>query len=139
MSTTALPSPWSTSKTATAGSREVAIIARNTSLNSGSSSVSKAAKPGPIPFPTTSIDCEMAQRSRCSRLACGRAPLLRDRGAEGRRESESTERANRHADVGFFLQTYAHVIKNDDREAAEQAASFLLGEGWGCESDDEEG
>jgi hypothetical protein len=28
--------------------------------------------------------------------------------------------------VGFFLQTYAHVLKNDDRDAAEQAASFLL-------------
>lgn len=32
-----------------------------------------------------------------------------------------------HADVGFFLQTYAHVLKNDDRAAAEQAASFLIG------------
>ena len=32
-----------------------------------------------------------------------------------------------HADVGFFLETYAHVITNDDREAAEQAASFLIG------------
>ena len=32
-----------------------------------------------------------------------------------------------HANVGFFLQTYAHVLKNDDREAAEQAASFLVG------------
>jgi integrase len=35
-----------------------------------------------------------------------------------------------HADVGFFLQTYAHVIKNDDRDAAEQAASFLTGDDW---------
>ena len=35
-----------------------------------------------------------------------------------------------HADVGFFLQTYAHVLKNDDRDAAEQAASFLIGDGW---------
>ena len=34
-----------------------------------------------------------------------------------------------HADVGFFLQTCAHVVKNDDRDAAEQAASFLLGDG----------
>ncbi|WP_110814671.1 tyrosine-type recombinase/integrase [Mycolicibacterium obuense] len=33
-----------------------------------------------------------------------------------------------HADVGFFLQTYAHVLKNDDREAAEQAAAFLIGD-----------
>ena len=33
-----------------------------------------------------------------------------------------------HADVGFFLQTYAHVIKNDDRDAAELAASFLIGD-----------
>jgi integrase len=35
-----------------------------------------------------------------------------------------------HANVGFFLQTYAHVLGNDDREAAEQAAAFLLGDGW---------
>jgi hypothetical protein len=35
-----------------------------------------------------------------------------------------------HADVGFFLQTYAHVTKNDDRDAAEQAASFLIGDDW---------
>ena len=35
-----------------------------------------------------------------------------------------------HANVGFFLQTYAHVLGNDDRDAAEQAATFLLGEGW---------
>ena len=44
-----------------------------------------------------------------------------------------------HADVGFFLQTYAHVITNDDREAAEQAASFLLGDGWDPEPDDKQG
>ena len=25
-----------------------------------------------------------------------------------------------HANVGFFLQTYAHVLRNDDRDAAEQ-------------------
>jgi integrase len=43
-----------------------------------------------------------------------------------------------HADVGFFLQTYAHVLKNDDREAAEQAASFLIGNGWDLESNDEQ-
>jgi hypothetical protein len=43
----------------------------------------------------------------------------------------------RHA--GFFLQTYAHVLENDDRDAAEQAASFLLGAGWESESDDEQG
>ena len=36
-----------------------------------------------------------------------------------------------HANVGFFLQTYAHVLGNYDRDAAEQAATFLLGEGWG--------
>jgi Phage integrase family len=35
-----------------------------------------------------------------------------------------------HADVGFFLQIYAHVLKNDDRAAAEQAASYLIGAGW---------
>jgi integrase len=42
-----------------------------------------------------------------------------------------------HADVGFFLQTYAHVLKNDDRDAAEQAASFLIGDYWASGSDDE--
>ena len=47
-----------------------------------------------------------------------------------------------HANVGFFLQTYAHVLGNDDREAAEQAASFLIGDGWdlveeGAAEDDE--
>ena len=31
-----------------------------------------------------------------------------------------------HANVGFFLQTYAHVIRRDDRDAAEQAAAFLI-------------
>jgi hypothetical protein len=36
-----------------------------------------------------------------------------------------------HANVGFFLQTYAHVLGNDDRDAAEQAASFLIGAGLG--------
>jgi integrase len=44
-----------------------------------------------------------------------------------------------HANVGFFLKTYAHVLKNDDRDAAEQAASFLIGDGWDSESDDERG
>jgi integrase len=33
-----------------------------------------------------------------------------------------------HADVGFFLQTYADVIRTDDRDAAEQAAAFLIGD-----------
>ena len=47
-----------------------------------------------------------------------------------------------HANVGFFLQTYAHVLGSDDREAAEQAASFLIGDGWdltgeGAAEDDE--
>jgi integrase len=47
-----------------------------------------------------------------------------------------------HANVGFFLQTYAHVLRNDDRDAAEQAASFLIGYGWdpgedGAAEDDE--
>jgi integrase len=35
-----------------------------------------------------------------------------------------------HANVGFFLQTYAHVLGNDDRDAAEQAAAFLIGNVW---------
>jgi hypothetical protein len=41
--------------------------------------------------------------------------------------------------LGFFLQKYAHVLKNDDRDAAEQAASFLIGAGCDPESDDERG
>jgi hypothetical protein len=44
-----------------------------------------------------------------------------------------------HADVGFFLQIYAHVLKNDDRDAAEQAASFLIGHTRDSESDGEQG
>jgi integrase len=40
-----------------------------------------------------------------------------------------------HADTGFFLQTYAHVLGNDDRDVAQQAAEFLLGDTW--QSDDE--
>jgi hypothetical protein len=47
------------------------------------------------------------------------------------------EAACAHANVGFFLQTYAHVLGNDDREAAEQAASFLIGDGWNLAEDDE--
>jgi integrase len=35
-----------------------------------------------------------------------------------------------HANIGFFLETYAHVLDNDDSEAAEQAASFLIGDSW---------
>ena len=48
-----------------------------------------------------------------------------------------------HAKVGFFLETYALVLKNDDRHAAKQAESFLMGAGWdaesGTESDDKQG
>jgi hypothetical protein len=40
-----------------------------------------------------------------------------------------------HANVGFLLETYAHVLGNDDREGAEQAAGFLIGDAW---SDDED-
>lgn len=40
-----------------------------------------------------------------------------------------------HANIGFFLQTYAHVLNNDHREAAEQAPSFLLGSAWGDSQD----
>lgn len=41
-----------------------------------------------------------------------------------------------HANVGFFLETYAHVLENDDREAAEQAAGFLIGDAWADDDDD---
>lgn len=43
-----------------------------------------------------------------------------------------------HANAGFFLQTHAQVLKNDDRDAAEQAASLLIGD-WDAEPDDEQG
>jgi hypothetical protein len=32
-----------------------------------------------------------------------------------------------HANAGFFLQTYAHVLGNGDRDGAERAAGFLIG------------
>jgi hypothetical protein len=39
-----------------------------------------------------------------------------------------------HANIGFFLETYSHMLGNDDRKAAEQAASFLIGDvGSGAE------
>jgi integrase len=41
-----------------------------------------------------------------------------------------------HANVGFILQTYAHVLRNDDRDAAEQAAAFLIGNTWGPTDED---
>lgn len=41
-----------------------------------------------------------------------------------------------HANIGFILETYAHVLDNDDRDAAEQAASFLLGDNWEPDSHD---
>lgn len=42
-----------------------------------------------------------------------------------------------HANVGFFLETYAHVLGNDDRDAAEQAAAFLIGDTWDAEPDND--
>jgi hypothetical protein len=35
-----------------------------------------------------------------------------------------------HANVRFFMQTYAYVLRNDDRDAAERAAAFLIGTSW---------
>jgi integrase len=43
-----------------------------------------------------------------------------------------------HANVGFFLQTYAHVLSSDDRDAAEQAAAFLIGAPWDASNDETE-
>jgi integrase len=34
-----------------------------------------------------------------------------------------------HTTVGFFLQTHAHVMRNDDRDAAERRPAFLIGNG----------
>ena len=58
------------------------------------------------------------------------AALLRDRRAQSRHHPKVISERIGHANVGFFLQTYAHVLGNDDREAAEQAAAFLIGDGW---------
>ena len=35
-----------------------------------------------------------------------------------------------HANVGFFLQTYAHILATDDRDGAAQAGAFLIGDAW---------
>jgi hypothetical protein len=35
-----------------------------------------------------------------------------------------------HANVEFVLQTYAHVVRTDDRGAAEQAVASLNGDRW---------
>ena len=35
-----------------------------------------------------------------------------------------------HANVRFFMQTYAYVLRNDDRDAAERVAAFLIGNSW---------
>jgi integrase len=44
-----------------------------------------------------------------------------------------------HADVAFFLQTYAHVLRNDDRDVAEQAAAFLIGHALDLHEDPDQG
>ena len=62
-------------------------------------------------------------------------PLVRYRRTAGRREPQSRYERIGHANVGFFLETYAHVLDNDDREAAEQAAS-LLGGAWESDGED---
>lgn len=41
----------------------------------------------------------------------------------------------RTAVVTGVLQTYAHVLGNDDRDAAEQAAAFLIGDQWDLSKD----
>ena len=45
--------------------------------------------------------------------------------------------ARKAADVGFFLQTYSHVLGSDDREAADQAAAFLIGDAWETHGEDD--
>ena len=58
--------------------------------------------------------------------------------------SESTAHRGLRAQPGFQRAgrvgvPQTHVLKNDDRAAAEQAASFLIGAGWDLESDDKQG
>jgi integrase len=52
-----------------------------------------------------------------------RHPYATDALKAGVRPKVISERIG-HADVGLFLQTYAHVLKDDDRDVAEQAASI---------------
>jgi len=66
------------------------------------------------------------------------APLVCDRPLKAGVSPKILSERIGHAHVGFFLQTYAHVSTNDDREAAEQAASFLIGDGWDPEPDDKQ-
>jgi hypothetical protein len=71
-----------------------------------------------------------ASRQRCPRLGIRKVRrLLVTSLRAGVSPKVISERIG-HANVGFFLETYAHVLGNDDREAAEQAAEFLLGDGW---------
>ena len=85
--------------------------------------------------------------NRVRRRTGGRGANQHRLGEHGQRKARRAPAGTRvllserigHADVGFFLQTYAHVITNDDREAAEQAASFLIGDGWDPEPDDKQG
>jgi hypothetical protein len=103
-------------------------------------------EPALLGFRQTRIDIEGERRQLHGESSTGRppprrrrgalanhhprsAPLLRDQRPESRRESEGLSERIGHADVGFFLQTYAHARNNDDREVAEQAASFPIGEG----------
>jgi hypothetical protein len=71
-------------------------------------------------------------RQRFDRLAAAAAahhfhdlrhPFATDALNAGVRPKVISERIG-HADVGFFLQTYAHVLTDDDRDVAEQAASI---------------
>jgi len=38
--------------------------------------------------------------------------------------------------VTALLQTYAQVVRTDDRDAAERAAAFLIGDPWDFSEDD---
>jgi hypothetical protein len=58
------------------------------------------------------------------------AALLCHRRAESRHHPNVVSERIGHANVEFFLQTYAHVVRTDDRDAAEQAAAFLIGDRW---------
>ena len=71
-------------------------------------------------------------RQRFDRLAAAAAahhfhdlrhPYATDALNAGVRPKVISERIG-HADVGFFLQAYAHVLTDDDRDVAEQAASI---------------
>ena len=85
----------------------------------------QAAEPGPTVPPWRRISRAKRANSKVAVPADGFAQPVAARGPQRQRHRVRRGRALvskrfGHADAGFFLQTYAHVLKNDDRGAAGQ-------------------